>query len=80
MDLTHLIKTAGINFQDVLGLPSDQQGNKHYVPGKKDEKRSDSIPVRDDLDMVKEEKMTQVLCSFVCFIWFVFIFSADIKK
>ncbi|KAF3432725.1 hypothetical protein FNV43_RR23827 [Rhamnella rubrinervis] len=59
--LTHLAKTAGVNFHDVLDLPIDHQCNKHYVPGKKDEKITDSLPVRDNLDMVKEEKMTQDL-------------------
>ncbi|XP_015878704.1 uncharacterized protein LOC107414988 isoform X1 [Ziziphus jujuba] len=50
-----------IDFQDELDLLSDHQGNRHCVSGKKHDKKSYSCAVRDDLDMVKEEKMTQAL-------------------
>lgn len=79
MESSQLNKTAGINFQHLLDLPSDHQGNNHYMPGKKDEKISDSVPAMDDLDMVKEEKMTQVLSPwmfyFVIFYFFCLIMN-----
>lgn len=61
-----------IDFQDELDLLSDHQGNRHCVSGKKHDKKSYSCAVRDDLDMVKEEKMTQVL--FLCLVSFQFFF------